>query len=83
MAKAAHETTENIDYTAQYTMFSTYPDVLGVIEVAEMLGGISFKLVYRLFKENKIVHLRIGREFKTTKEDVIDFINHEKRKMPK
>ena len=59
-------------------MFTDYPDVIGVPELAKMLGGISEKLARRLMRE-KIEHLEIGREYKTTKEDVITYIYKNKQ----
>ena len=59
-------------------MFAAYPDVVGVEEICSMLGGISKKLARKLLSNKKIESLLIGREYKTTKQDVIDYINKEK-----
>jgi hypothetical protein len=60
-------------------MFAAYPDVVGVPEFRQMLGGISEKLAGRIMRE-RIEHIEIGRERKTTKWDVIVYINKNKRK---
>jgi len=54
-------------------MFDEYPDVVGVDDLRKMLGGVSKKLAYRLLSENKISSVRIGREYKVAKIDVINF----------
>lgn len=61
------------------TIFDKYPDVVGVDELCEMLNGISRKLAYRILRENQIPSLRIGREYKIAKIDVVDFVLHRKR----
>ena len=55
-------------------IFEQYPDVVGVDELCKMLGGISRKLAYRILRKNEISSVRIGREYKVAKVDVIDFI---------
>lgn len=58
-------------------IFEEYPDVVGADELCKMLGGISKKLAYRILQDKKIPSLRIGREYKIAKTDVIKFIlNH-------
>jgi len=54
-------------------MFEEYPDVVGIEDLCKMLG-IGQKLTYRILRENKIPSLRIGREYKIAKIDVINFI---------
>lgn len=63
--------------------FKDYPDVLTVKEVGELLS-ISTKLVYNLLKEGTIPSVRIGREHKIAKINLIDFIRcSEKQKSRK
>jgi hypothetical protein len=64
---------------AKPAMFANYPDVVGVNEISQMLGGISKELTRRLLKSGKIENLQIGREYKSTKEDVIAYIYSNKR----
>ncbi len=54
-------------------MFSDYPDVVDVEQMSEMLG-ISTKTGYKLLKENKIQHFRIGRSYKVPKHNILLFI---------
>lgn len=52
-------------------MFKNYPDVVNVKELQLMLGGISKRLAYHLLQNNIIKSLKIGRQYKITKADVI------------
>ena len=54
-------------------MFSDYPDVVDVEQMSEMLG-ISTKTGYKLLKENKIQHFKIGRSYKVPKHNILLFI---------
>jgi hypothetical protein len=67
------------DDAVQPAMFANYPDVVGVTEICCMLGGISKKLARKLLSSGQIEHLLIGREFKSTKEDVIAYIYNNKK----
>lgn len=53
--------------------FKDYPDVLTVKE-ASVLLGVSTKQVYKLLKQEDIRSIRIGREHKIAKVNLIDFI---------
>lgn len=55
-------------------IFMNYPDVVGVEQMSEMLG-ISTKTAYKLLRENKIIHFKIGRTYKVAKQNIILFIN--------
>jgi excisionase family DNA binding protein len=55
-------------------MFENYPDVVGVDALCKMLGGISAKLAYSILQQKKIPSIRIGREYKIAKTDVIAFV---------
>lgn len=46
------------------TMFSTYPDVVNVDTMCEMLGGISRKLAYKLLSSQQINSFKAGREYR-------------------
>ena len=54
-------------------MFATYPDVVSVTQLAQMLH-ISERLAYRLIRENQIACLKIGRTYKIPKIDVIKYL---------
>ena len=52
-------------------MFKDYPDIVNVKQLQIMLGGISKKLAYTLLKNNLINSIKIGRQYKIAKADVI------------
>lgn len=54
-------------------MFTSYPDVVNVNQLKEMLG-IGITLAYRLVKQNTIKSLKIGREYKIPKANIISFL---------
>ncbi len=56
------------------SMFKGYPDVVNVKELQLMLGGISKKLAYHLLQNNIIKSIKIGREYKIAKADVILYL---------
>lgn len=56
------------------SMFKNYPDVVTVKQLQIMLGGISKKLAYTLLKNNLINSIKIGRQYKITKTDVILYL---------
>ena len=53
--------------------FKTYPDVLNVSQVSEILG-VSTKTVYRLLRQNAISSLRVGREFRIPKVHLMRYV---------
>lgn len=55
-------------------MFQDYPDVVNVMQMCEMLGGISTKIGYKLLRSNKINHFKIGRAYKIPKIHVIAYL---------
>lgn len=67
----AEEEKKGVDRT---DLFREYPDVVGVDQLCVMLGGISRKLATRLLRERKIPYIRIGREYKVAKPDVIAYV---------
>ncbi|WP_425539878.1 helix-turn-helix domain-containing protein [Microaceticoccus formicicus] len=55
-------------------MFKKYPDVVDVEQMSEMIG-ISTKTAYKLLRENKIKHFKIGRTYKIPKLNILLYIN--------
>ena len=51
---------------AYRSILKEYPDILTVEEVSKALG-ISTKTAYRLIRENKIEHLKVGRTYRIPK----------------
>lgn len=62
------------DREAYRLMFATYPDVVNINELCQMLGGISTKTAYKLLRNNEIAHLKIGRAYKIPKSHVIAYL---------
>lgn len=59
-------------------MFTSYPDVLTIVQLKEMLG-IGITLAYRLVRDNTIKALKIGREYKIPKANVISYLINENK----
>lgn len=59
-------------------MFTTYPDLLTITQLKEMLG-IGITLAYRLVRDNTITALKIGREYKIPKANVISYLISENK----
>lgn len=55
------------------TIFSSYPDVVSVEQLSQMLG-ISTKTAYKLLKEKKIKAITIGRTYRIPKIFVLDYL---------
>ena len=55
-------------------MFRKYPDILRIEELCDALGGISTKTGYKLLREKKINSLKVGRECRVTKVDLINYL---------
>ena len=53
--------------------FPDYPDVVSVDDLCEMLD-ISSVTAYKLLKDGKIRHLRIGRTYKIPKVNVLRYL---------
>ena len=63
------------DMKETYTlMFTDYPDIVNLVQMRKMLGGISNTLAYRILKENIIKSRKVGREYKIPKVNVIDYM---------
>ena len=54
-------------------MFTTYPDLVNIQELKEMLG-IGVNLAYRLGRTNTIPSIKVGREYKIPKRNVIAYL---------
>ena len=55
-------------------MFTEYPDVVNVDQLAEMLGGVSTKSVYRLLKSGAMQSYWIGKRYRIPKVSVIEYL---------
>lgn len=55
------------------TMFTAYKDVVNVNQLAEMLG-IGITLAYRLVKQNTIKSIKVGRQYKIPKQNIIAYL---------
>ena len=53
-------------------VFREYPDILDVSQVSVLLG-VSAKTVYRLLRKNTIASLKVGREFRIPKVNVMRY----------
>lgn len=54
-------------------MFTSYPDLVNIIQLREMLG-IGITLAYRLVKNKTIPALKVGREYKIPKRNIINYL---------
>ena len=54
-------------------VFKEYPDVMDVKQVSKLLG-VSTKTVYRLLREGAMDSLKIGREFRIPKVNVMKYV---------
>jgi excisionase family DNA binding protein len=54
-------------------VFKEYPDIMDVKQVSEILG-VSTKTVYRLLREEIIISLKVGREFRVPKVNVMKYV---------
>lgn len=55
-------------------MLKDYPELIRIEQLCEALGGISTKTGYKLLKEKRITSLKIGREYRITKSNLIDYL---------
>ena len=55
-----------------HVVFKEYPDILDVKQVS-MLLGISTKTVYKLLRDGSLTSLKIGREFRIPKVNVMKY----------
>jgi len=54
-------------------VFKEYPDILDVKQVSKLLG-VSTKTVYKLLRDGTLDSLKIGREFKIPKVNVMKYV---------
>ncbi len=59
-------------------MFTDYKDLVDIKDLKEMLG-IGITLAYRLVRDNTIKALKIGREYKIPKANVISYLINENK----
>ena len=57
-------------------MFTSYPDLVNIVQLKEMLG-IGITLAYRLVKNKTIPALKVGREYKIPKKNVIAYLTNQ------
>ena len=57
-------------------MFTSYPDLVNIVQLKEMLG-IGITLAYRLVKNKTIPALKVGREYKIPKRNVIAYLTNQ------
>ena len=55
-------------------MLRSYPELLCIEQLCEILGGISIKTGYKLLNEEKISSLKVGREYRVTKVDLVNYL---------
>lgn len=54
-------------------VFKDYPDVLTVKQVSDLMG-VSTKTVYKLIKTNSLSCLKVGREFRIPKVNLMQYM---------
>ena len=57
-------------------MFTTYPDIVNIIQLKEMLG-IGINLAYKLVRNQTIPSLKVGREYKIPKRNIIYYLTNQ------
>jgi len=58
---------------AYNVMFTDYPDILSVDELCSLLE-VGKKTTYKLLQEKKIEYLKIGREYRIPKINVLSYV---------
>ena len=54
-------------------MFTEYPDLVDIVQLRKMLG-IGITLAYRLVRNNTIPSIKVGREYKIPKRNIIAYL---------
>ena len=54
--------------------FKDYPDVVGIMQMCEMLGGIGIKSAYKLLRSGEIKSFLIGGKYIIPKQNIMDFL---------
>ena len=62
-------------------MLSSYPSAMKAAEVAEVLR-VSTKTVYKLVRENRIPSVKVGREIRIAKSELINYLRQRDVKSP-
>lgn len=57
-------------------MFTAYPDIVNIIQLKEMLG-IDINLAYKLVRNQTIPSLKVGREYKIPKRNIIYYLTNQ------
>lgn len=57
-------------------MFTSYPDLVDITQLKEMLG-IGITLTYRLVRNNTIQALKVGRQYKIPKRNIISYLTNQ------
>ena len=57
-------------------MFTAYPDIVNIIQLKEMLG-IGINLAYKLVINQTIPSLKVGREYKIPKRNIIYYLTNQ------
>ena len=57
--------------------FTSYPDLVDITQLKEMLG-IGITLAYRLVRNNTIQALKVGRQYKIPKRNIISYLTNQK-----
>ena len=57
-------------------MFTSYPDLVNINQLKEMLG-IGVNLAYRLVRNKTIPSVKVGREYKIPKRNVIYYLTNQ------
>ena len=57
-------------------MFTAYPDIVNIIQLKEMLG-IVINLAYKLVRNKTIPSLKVGREYKIPKRNIIYYLTNQ------
>lgn len=57
-------------------MFTEYPDIVNIIQLKEMLG-IGINLAYKLVRNQTIPSLKVGREYKIPKRNIIYYLTNQ------
>mgnify|MGYP001035862625 FL=1 len=55
-------------------MFRSYPDVVNIEQLCEMLGGISTKTGYRLLKAGTIKSFVVARRYRIPKINIFEYM---------
>lgn len=57
-------------------MFTAYPDIVNIVQLKEILG-IGVNLAYRLVRNQTIPSLKVGREYKIPKRNIIYYLTNQ------